>query len=511
MKYSIVSLVAEAMPADLLFLLILLALPLVVFFIKRQSSRAVRPLPPGPHPWPIIGNLPHMGAKPHVALAQFAQQHGPLISLRLGTRLLVVASSPAAATEILRTHDRVLSGRQIPHAMYANNPSRNHVSLGWALECTDQWKFIRTLCRTELFSPKAIEKQSSIREKMVKGLVGFLSSKQGENVRIRGLVLATVFNVFGSVSFSKDEILSFEEAARGGGKDGLVRRFVDLLSKPNVSDLYPFLGGLDLQGLSRKIDEVAGQVFGIWEGVLRERRDGGGGGGASWTPADFLDVLLQNQFTDDQINYLLLELLMAGSDANTSTVEWGLAELIRNEEAMGKLRDELDRQIPTGETIRESHLHNLSYLQACVKETLRLHPPAPLLLPHRATQNCEVMGYTIPKGTQVHVNVWAIGRDPSIWEDPLVFKPERFLDNNHSSLDFKGNHFELLPFGGGRRICPGLPMGVRHVHLTLASLVYHFEWSLPHNKSPQELDMSEKFGISLEREQPLTLIPKRRR
>ena len=159
--------------------------------------------------------------------------------------------------------------------------------------------------------------------------------------------------------------------------------------------------------------------------------------------------------------------------------------------------------------IRESHLHSLSYLHACVKETLRLHLVAPLFLPRSATKSCQVMGFTIPRNAQVFVNVWAIGRDHTIWENPLVFKPERFLLD--SSLDFKGNDFEFLPFGGGKRICARLLMAIRQIHLTLANLVYQFEWSLPDNTLPQQLNMNEKFGFLLEKEQPLVVIPKRRR
>ena len=153
----------------------------------------------------------------------------------------------------------------------------------------------------------------------------------------------------------------------------------------------------------------------------------------------------------------------------------------------------------------ESHLPKLSYFQACAKETLRLHPPVPFLLPHRAVESCQVRNYTIPKDSQVLVNIWAIGRAPKYWKDPLVLKPERFLE---SSLDFKGNDFEFLPFGAGRRICPGLSMAAKHAPLVVASLIHLCDWSLPHGKGPKYLDMSEKFGITLLKEEPLILIPK---
>lgn len=203
------------------------------------------------------------------------------------------------------------------------------------------------------------------------------------------------------------------------------------------------------------------------------------------------------------------ELFAAGSDTSTSTVEWAMAELLRHPKFLDMIRQELDQiEFSEENVIKESDLTRLPYLQACVKEILRLHPPAPLLLPRRATETCQVMSYTIPKETEVLVNVWAIGRDPNIWEDPSSFNPERFLS---CELDFKGNDFEFLPFGAGRRMCPGLPMAVRQVCLTLASLIYHFEWSLPDNMLPQHMDMSEKFGITLQKEQPLVLMLRRRK
>lgn len=153
---------------------------------------------------------------------------------------------------------------------------------------------------------------------------------------------------------------------------------------------------------------------------------------------------------------------------------------------------------------KESHLPQLPYLQACIKETLRLHPPGPFLLPHRAIDSCQVMNYTIPKNTQVLVNYWAIGRDPKSWEEPVVFNPGRFLSSN---LDFKGNDFEFIPFGSGRRICPGLPMAAKHVALIIAYLIIFFDWSLPCGKNPVDLDMSESYGLTLRKEQPLLLVP----
>ena len=198
---------------------------------------------------------------------------------------------------------------------------------------------------------------------------------------------------------------------------------------------------------------------------------------------------------------------MAGTVSTSIVIEWAMAELMKNQNVMDKLHDELERGIGT-DIVKESHLAHLPYLEACVKETLRLHPPGPLLLPHRALQTCQVMGYTVPKNSQVLVNVWAIGRDPMIWNDPLSFKPERFLD---SCLDIKGNNFDYMPFGAGRKICPGQPLAIKQVPFILALLLHSFDWFLPGNMNSTELDMNDHFSLTLRKKQPLQLIPKGRK
>ncbi|XP_077245648.1 LOW protein: PPR containing protein isoform X1 [Tasmannia lanceolata] len=485
-----------------LFYLFLLPLPIILLIfkhLKRKPSLKVS-LPPGPNPWPIVGNLPHLGKKLHTELARLAQSHGPLISLKLGTQLLVVASSSLTATEILKTHDRLLSARHIPNAVHTKRADLNHLSMGWALECNEKWRFLRTLCRTEVFSAKAIEKQTPLREKKVMEMVEFLVTMEGKVVKVGEVVFATVFNMLGNIFFSENFIGLGDEGV-GGGMKGLVWRMMELGATPNLADLYPLVAGLDLQGISRKALDCAQKINAIWEVIIKERR---GQGCDAPRQQDFLDIMLERGFSDEQINTLLLELFVAGTDTSSSTIEWAMAELIKNQEAMNKVREELKREIKEN-MVTEANLLHLPYLQSCVKETLRLHPPAPLLLPHRALDACNLMNYNIPKDSQVQVNVWAIGRDPTTWEDPLSFKPERFLS---SSLDYKGNDFEFIPFGAGRRICPGLPMAARQVPFILASLIHCFDWSLQHDMRPSQLDMEEKFGVTLQMEQPLLVIPK---
>ncbi|XP_065622747.1 LOW QUALITY PROTEIN: (S)-N-methylcoclaurine 3'-hydroxylase isozyme 1-like [Quercus suber] len=491
-----------------LVLIPLLVLPLLFLILRHfkiLSSPFKSPLvPPGPNPWPIIGNILQLGNKPHVTLTQLAKNYGPLISLRLGTKLMVVGSSPDVAKEILKTHDRVLSGRHVPNVFSYMKSELDNLSLGWALECSGRWKFLRTLCRAELFSGKALESQACLQEKKVKEMVELLGTMEGKVVNIGEVIFATVFNMLSNVLLSSD-FISLKDESMGGGLKELIRKLMEVCSAPNVSDFFPILGGFDLQGQTKKALDLIGRISFTWADIIKERRERKGS--IVSQEQDFLDVMIDNNFTDKQINQLLLELFSAGTDTSSSTIEWAMAELIKNPESMKKVQEELAREIKQ-DVVKEFHLPQLSYLQASVKETLRLHPPAPLLLPHRAIESYQVTRYTIPKDSQVLVNVWAIGRDPMYWEDPLVFKPERFLK---SALDFKGNDFEFLPFSAGRRICPGLPMAAKVVPLVLASLIHNFDWSIPHGCDPKKLDMSEKFGVTLQKEQPLYLIPEVRK
>ena len=197
-------------------------------------------------------------------------------------------------------------------------------------------------------------------------------------------------------------------------------------------------------------------------------------------------------------------MFIAGSDTSGLTTEWAMAELLRKPKTLQKARDEVLQVIGTHGEIKESDIDRFPYIQAVVKETLRLHPPAPLLLPYIAGNDVEVSGYTIYKGNQVLVNAWSIGRNPKHWIDPLSFEPERFVGSN---LDFKGRDFEYIPFGAGRRICPGLPLAQRMVILMLGSILHSFNWKLPEGITPENLDMSEQFGITLKKANSLCAVP----
>lgn len=198
------------------------------------------------------------------------------------------------------------------------------------------------------------------------------------------------------------------------------------------------------------------------------------------------------------------DLFLAGSETSATTLQWAMAELVRNPRVMQKAQDEVRRVLDGQKRVTEGSVSNLQYLHLVLKETLRLHPPAPLLLPRECRSPCQILGVDVPVGAMVLVNAWAIGRDPMHWDAPDDFVPERF---ERSSIDFKGADFEYIPFGAGRRMCPGMAFGLANMELALASLLYHFDWELPNGTADVDIDMTEVVEVTARRRDDLLLVP----
>ncbi|XP_027364693.1 geraniol 8-hydroxylase-like [Abrus precatorius] len=490
-----------------LLLLVTLTILITRFFLNRHGKRNQ---PPGPTGLPIIGNLHQLGPKPHCSLSSLAQTYGPIMSLRFGSVTVAVASSPATAQEILQKNDQAFANRPIPESVAAQ-PNVGD-TLAWA-PADPRWRNRRRICTTQIFTNQRLDLLQHLRERKVQELIEHLEKQASKRnvVNIGELAFATMLNLVSNTVFSEDMVDPEFESA--GELKELVWRIMEDAGKVNLSDYFPVLKRFDLQGVRRHVAVSYVRLHEIFDDMIQKRvrdRESSRGGGAN---GDFLDVLLDHcqqgdapDFTVQSIKPLILDLFIAGSDTSGSTTEWAMAELLRNPEVMQKARNELNQVIGSGTSneVKESDIPRLAYIQAIVKETLRLHPPVPLLLPYVAGYDVEVSGYTIHKGHQVLINAWSIGRNPEFWDDPLLFKPERFLRSN---VDFKGRDFEYLPFGGGRRICPGLPLANRMITLMLAAFVHSFEWELPQGVTPQTLDMSEQYGITLKKLAPLCAIP----
>ncbi|GKA37838.1 cytochrome P450, partial [Tanacetum coccineum] len=465
---------------DLSFItyLFIIVTPFFLLYVTSKYFTSTKNLPPGPPPLPIIGNLHQIGKMPHVSTAMFAKTYGPIISFRIVSQNVVVVSSAEAAMEVLKTQDHNLSGRMLPDIL--RQPIKDFYLIG-SPDCNDYWKSLRSHCRTNMLSVKAIEAQSKLRSEKLTQMRDFLEQKQGKVVRIDDVVFTTAFNTLSNIIFSKDFLSLNDEHGTANLYKLALQNLLENNMTPNVSDLFPVLRGLDIQGLRRDYTKNLNQISSFTEKLIDERRE------RNSTVAkealleeekDFLDHSLESNMTNAQINILVVELFVAGTDTVASTIEWFMAELLKNKHVMHKVQDELKKGIISNSinSIMETDFSTFSYFSACIKETLRLHPVVPLLLPRRAVETCEVMGYTIPKNSQVWVNIWAISRDPHVWEDPNSFNPERFLSTN---LDFTRHEFKFTPFGGGRRMCPGLRYGIKSLETVLASLILGFDWVLP--------------------------------
>ncbi|XP_078152237.1 geraniol 8-hydroxylase-like [Carex rostrata] len=488
------------MEVDSLVLLLLLSIPLLSIILLSQNNRrkkALYPLPPGPKPYPLVGNLLQLGpiSQPHVTFTSLSKTYGPIFSLQLGQVTTIIVSSHEYAKKIFQNHDLALAGRHEPDAVRIL--SHHEWSVPW-LPPGPRWRSLRRLCTTELFTNQRLDSHLLLRRQKVQELLDFVSksAEVGAPVEIGWVAFTTTLNLLSSTIFSTDLAGFYSDSSQEFKKT--IESIMEFAGCPNVSDFFPMLTPLDLQGVRRKMNPLTNFLYKIFDEQIDRRiknREEGSTG-----RDDFLDVLLDSQLGEGGPDFrrplksLFGDLFAAGTDTSSSTVEWAMAELLQNPVTLAKVRNELASVIGPEREMEESDIGQLPYLQAVVKETMRLHPPVPFLLPRRAQETVELGGYLIPEGAKLLVNVWAIGRDETTWPDPLKFLPERFLEKE---IDFKGRDFELIPFGAGRRICPGLPLAYRMIHLMLGSLLHRFEWKLPKEAVNCGVNMSEKFGVTL--------------
>ncbi|KAK6130116.1 hypothetical protein DH2020_036132 [Rehmannia glutinosa] len=467
-------------------------------------------LPPGPNGLPLIGNFITLGDRPHETIAKLANKHGPLMTLKLGLTNVVVASSAETAKLILLKNDQSFLGRPIPHAVTAETGF--HLALPW-LPPGPHWKKLRKICNTQIFTAQRLDALREVRNRMVRDMVGRVTDEgrdavEGAGVLIGRLVFGTAVSLLSNSIFSVDMVDPKSGAMRELQR--LNANIMVLVGKPNVADYFPFLKAFDPQGIRREVKVSYDRLHQLIDDMIdqRLRRWVYGSNGCG----DLLHVLLGYTEEDGpdrldrlDVKLLLMEMFIGGTDTTTTTVEWAMSELLHNPTILSKAKQKLSLKITPGKTVQEQDILGLPYLTAVIKETMRLHPIAPFLLPRRAEEDVEICGYTIPKHTQVLINTWSITRDTTHWEDPTVFKPERFL--NSEILDFRGRDLSFIPFSAGRRICPGLNLAVRMVSLILATLVHDFDWTLPNGMAPEEMDMTDKFGVVLHKAEPLVAVP----
>uniref|UniRef100_J3MV13 Cytochrome P450 n=1 Tax=Oryza brachyantha TaxID=4533 RepID=J3MV13_ORYBR len=323
----------------------------------------------------------------------------------------------------------------------------------------------------------------------------------------------TVMNVVTSTLWGSNVGSESERTAVGKEFRDLVADMTEMLGAPNVSDFFPALAPFDLQGIRKKSDQLKDRFDDIFARIIQQRIKSDQTAGGE-TVADFLEYMLKvekeggdgkTSFTMTNVKALLMDMVVGGTETTSNTVEWAMAEMLQNRRTLRKVQEELDAVVGRDGVVEESHLPQLHYLHLVLKETLRLHPALPLMVPHCPSEDATVGGHRVPAGSRVFVNVWAIQRDPAAWKDPEQFIPERFLQaGGGRRLDFTGREQDYMPFGSGRRICAGISMAERMATYSLAMLVQAFDWELP---AGERLELAERFSIVMKKATPLVAVP----
>ncbi|XP_028807257.1 cytochrome P450 84A1 [Neltuma alba] len=501
----------QPLPLALLFIV-----PLLLLLGLLARSRRRSPFPPGPKGLPIIGNMLMMDRLTHRGLAKLASQYGGVFHLKMGFLRMVAISDPDAARQVLQVHDNIFSNR--PATIAISYLTYDRADMAFA-HYGPFWRQMRKVCVMKLFSRKRGESWQSVRDE-VDTVVRTVASNTSKPVNIGELVFSLTKNIIYRAAFGSSSQEGQDEFI------GILQEFSKLFGAFNIADFIPYLGWIDPQGLNARLAKARASLDRFIDKIIDEhiqkRRSKSDGCGDEET--DMVDELmafyseeaqvsesedLHNsiKLTKDNIKAIIMDVMFGGTETVASAIEWAMAELMRNPEDLRRVQQELANVVGLDRRVEESDFDKLTFLKCALKETLRLHPPIPLLL-HETAEDAEVSGYYIPKKSRVMINAWAIGRDKNSWEDPDSFKPSRFL--KQGVADFKGSNFEFIPFGSGRRSCPGMQLGLYALDMAVAHLLHCFTWELPDGMKPSEMDMSDVFGLTAPRASRLVAIPSKR-
>ncbi|KAK9757298.1 hypothetical protein RND81_01G154900 [Saponaria officinalis] len=459
----------------------IVALLLFVYcLLKWKRSNSSMKHPPEPSgSWPIIGHLRLLGALPHISLGKMADKHGLIFMIKLGVQRVLVVSSHTMAKECLGVNDRVFVDR--PKTIFVERLTYNSALFGFS-PYGSYWCDARKVSIIELLSNHRVEMFKHVRISELKSSIKDIHDSYCMNKK-KAVDMKQWFNAISLNSIVRlvagKSLKEFYPGEKYDKMSKALRNFFELAGVVAPADALPFLRWFDFGGYEKAMKKAAQEINQVVQEWLEEhkRRINSEKGNEK---RDFMDVLLGLYETDQIkrtkygadifIKAACVSMILAAADTTAVTLTWALSLLLNNSEAINKVQAEIDTIVGKERQVNDSDLKDLPYLDAIVKETLRLYPAGPLSVPRVAVEDCTVNGYDIAAGTQLIVNIYKIHRDPEVWQNPLEFHPERFL-TTHKDYDFRGTNFAFIPFGSGRRMCPGLTLAYKSMMLTLANLL----------------------------------------
>ncbi|KAJ0604015.1 putative isoflavone 2'-hydroxylase [Helianthus annuus] len=481
-----------------LFLIYVLSLFSLIYLFKLVIHKKAKSLPPSPPSLPIIGHFHLINGPIHRVLQHLASKYGPIMSLRFGSRQVLVITSPSAVEECFTTNDITLANR--PLLLSGKYLNYNCTALGSA-PYGQLWRDLRRLMTLELFSTTRLKHYMGVRQDEVRSLIKDLSKDSFKGFstvemrsRIQGMSFNIILNIIADKGFYGTKVEDVKEASEF---KKVIRDIFEVSGTSNPGDFIPLLRWIDYHGLEKRLLKLQKKSDSFIQSLIEKCKSKRSGSKGKATK--FIDAMLSLQesepeyYTDDVIKGNILTLLLAGTDTSSVTIEWAVSLLLNHPNVLEKARVHIDEYVGNERLVEETDLPNLPYIQCIINETLRLFPATPLLVPHEPSEDCTIGGFDVARGTMVLVNAWAIHRDPMVWDDPLSFKPERF-----EKVINEGYRF--IPFGMGRRQCPGSGLANRVIWLVLASLIQCFEWE---RVGEELVGLSEGKGLTMPKDVPL--------
>ncbi|KAK4487150.1 hypothetical protein RD792_006465 [Penstemon davidsonii] len=479
--------------------------------IFKPCSKIKR-LPPSPPKLPILGNLHQLRPLTHRSFQSLGRKYGPVMLLHFGSKPVIIVQSAEAAMEIMKTHDIAFASR--PNMNAARRLTYNGKDISMA-PYGEYWRKLKSVVVIHLLSNKMVQSFNFIRQEetallMKKIKLSCSSSNSPPVINLSEMFTSQASDVICRSAFGR----KYSEGEDGEKFLMLIKELFHLIGKIGIGEFIPCLSWINsVNGFDARVDKVAKELDCFLDQVIQEHQNIINDNTVmDESRHNFMGILLKiyNDNTAgsvsidaENIKGIILDVLIGGTDSTSATLVWAMTELLRHPIVMNKLQNEIREILMDKHEINDKDLEKMHYLKAVVKETLRYHAPTPIFN-REAREDAKVMGYDVAAGTMILINAWAIGRDPTYWDEPEIFKPERFLN---SSLDIMGLDFELLPFGSGRRSCPAITFAMANVEIVLASLLQNFDWELPHGIKPEDLDTLELHGTTIHKRNPLFATP----